>query len=404
MRHRAPLILEPLRHRDFRLLWTGQTISIFGNFIHGVALPFQILALGGGALELGVWGAMFSVSTLVFVLLGGAIADRLPRRRVILASDLASGLAVAAIAALSATGALRLGHLYGAAAIFGATTSFLHPALTAIIPELVPADVLQAGNAIRGASRQIALLAGPLVGGALVAFAGLPFAFAFDAATFFISFVALGMARPPQREPPVPAALLRQMRDGIAYTFSVPWLWIFIFGWAIVILGQLGPLQVAMPILVRDVLHGDAGMYGVITSAIGVGEVVTSLALAQVHIRRLGLAIIFFGILGGLSLAGIGLLPVLPAVLVFAAGFGAQFVGVGVLWTTAIQKHIPRELLGRVISIDFFGGTLLLPLAPVIFAAIVAAWGPAPAFVIGGSVVVGFLLLCLFIPSLRELE
>ena len=97
-------------------------------------------------------------------------------------------------------------------------------------------------------------------------------------------------------------------------------------------------------------------------------------------------------------------MPVLPAVLVFAAGFGAQFVGVGVLWTTAIQKHVPREVLGRVISIDFFGGTLLLPLAPVIFAAIVGTAGPATAFVVGGAIVVGFLILCLFIPSLRELE
>jgi MFS family permease len=377
---------------------------MFGNFIHGVALPFQILALGGGPLELGIWGAVFSVSTLVFALLGGAISDRMPRRRVILASDFASGLAVAAIAALSATGALRLEHLYAGAAIFGATTSFLHPALTAIIPELVPADVLLAGNAIRGASRQVALLAGPLVGGALVAFAGLPFAFAFDAGTFFVSFAALWMARPPRHEPPAPAALLRQVREGIAYTFSVPWLWIFIFGWAVVILGQIGPLQIAMPILVRDVLHGDAGMFGAITAAIGVGEVVTSLALAQVHIRRLGLAIILFGILGGLSLLGIGLVPVLPAVLVFAAGFGAQFVGVGVLWTTAIQKHVPREVLGRVIGIDFFGGTLLLPLAPVIFAAVVAGFGPAAAFVVGGCVVVAFLVLCLLIPSLRELE
>jgi MFS family permease len=81
---RIPRALEPLRHRDFRLLWTGQTVSSVGNFIHGVALPFQILALGGGALELGLWGAIFSVASLVFVLLGGAIADRFPRRAVIL--------------------------------------------------------------------------------------------------------------------------------------------------------------------------------------------------------------------------------------------------------------------------------------------------------------------------------
>src|SRR5437667_34078 len=210
---RLPRIVEPLRHRDFRLLWTGQTVSVFGDFVHNVALPFQILALGGGPLELGLWGAIFSGATLVFSLLGGAIADRFPRRSVILASDLVSGAIVGAI-----------------------------------------------------------------------------------------------------------APLLRQVREGLAYAFSVPWLWIFIFAWAIVLLGMVGPLGVAMPILVRDVLRGDARLYGLITAAIGVGEVVTSIVLAQVRIRRLGIAICLFAILGGLSIAGIGLVPAAGATMVFAAG------------------------------------------------------------------------------------
>ena len=401
---RLPRIVEPLRHRDFRLLWTGQTVSVFGDFVHNVALPFQILALGGGPLELGLWGAIFSGATLVFSLLGGAIADRFPRRSVILASDLVSGAIVGAIALLAATGDLRVEHMYAEAAFFGAAQSFFHPALNALIPELVPQEVLQAGNAVRGASRQIALLGGPVVGGLLVAFAGLPFAFAADAATFFIAFAALVVAHPPRHEPPPPAPLLRQVREGLAYTFSVPWLWIFIFAWAIVLLGMVGPLGVAMPILVRDVLRGDARLYGLITAAIGVGEVVTSIVLAQVRIRRLGIAICLFAILGGLSIAGIGLVPAAGATMVFAAGFGAQFVGVGILWTTAVQKHVPRELLGRVLSIDAFGGTLLLPLAPVAFAAIVAALGPSPAFVIGGAIALVIAVLLLLVPSIRELE
>jgi MFS family permease len=305
---RLPRLVEPLRHRDFRLLWTGQTVSMLGNFVHAVALPFQILALGGAALELGLWGAIFSGTMLVFSLIGGAIVDRFPRRNVILASDLGSGGVVGVVALLSATGALRLEHLYVAAALFGAAASFFQPALNAIIPELVPAEVLQAGNAVRGTSRQIALLAGPVLGGLLVALAGLPFAFAVDAATFFISFGALWIARPPRHEPPPPAPLLRQVREGHAYTFSVPWLWIFIFAWALVLLGQVGPLGVAMPIFVRDVLRGDARLYGLLTAAIGVGEIATALVLAQVKVRRLGIAICVFAIIGGLSIAGIGLI------------------------------------------------------------------------------------------------
>ena len=122
-----PLILEPLRHRDFRLLWTGQTVSSFGNFIYTVAVPFQILALGGSPLQLGLGAAINTGTMLVFLLLGGAIVDRLPRRRIILASDFASGCVVSMVALLGSAGALRIEHLYVASAFFGMTSAFFCP-------------------------------------------------------------------------------------------------------------------------------------------------------------------------------------------------------------------------------------------------------------------------------------
>jgi MFS family permease len=400
----APRILAPLAHSDFRLLWVGQTVSIFGDHVHNVALPFQIIALGGGAVELGIWGAVHAATSLVFLLFGGAIADRISRRAIILASDLVSGIVIAAIGVLSASGGLRMEHVYLEAAFFGASQSFFQPAVNAIIPELVPVEVLQSGNSLRGLSRQIGLLGGPIVGGLLVATAGLPFAFAFDAVTFIVGFAAFTLARPRRREAPARLPLLREVREGLSYTFSVPWLWIFIFAWAIVILGMVGPLNVALPLLVRDVLHGDARLFGTIVAAVGVGEVVTSVALAQIKIRRIGIAICVFAVIGGLALIGIGVIADVAVVLVCAALFGVQFVGVGVLWTTAVQKHVPRELMGRVLSIDMFGGSLLLPLAPVIFAAVVAALGPAPAFVIGGTIAIVTAILLLLVPSIRALE
>ena len=308
------------------------------------------------------------------------------------------------VAVLAATGNLRMEHLYVEAALFGASQSFFQPALSALIPELVPPEILQAGNALRGSSRQVALLAGPILGGFLVALAGPALAFGVDAATFFFSFAVFVFARPPRREPPRSAPLLRQVREGLSYTFSVPWLWIFIFAWALVLFGQVGPLNVGLPIFVRDALHGDARLFGIITAALGVGEIVTALVLAQLKIKRLGIAICLFGIAGGLAVAGIGLVPALPATLVFAAVFGAQFVGIGVLWTTAVQKHVPPEVMGRVLSIDYFGGTLLLPVAPVVFAAVIGAVGPANAFVVGGLFAAAIVVALLFVPSIRALE
>ena len=145
---RLPRIVEPLRHRDFRLLWTGQTLSLLGSFVSNIAYPFQVLQLGGSALELGIFVSAYTAASLVFLLLGGAVADRVPRRTLIIATEVASGVTVSVMAILGFTGALQMWHLYISAALFGAASAFSVPALGAIIPELVPEEILVAGNAV----------------------------------------------------------------------------------------------------------------------------------------------------------------------------------------------------------------------------------------------------------------
>jgi len=132
-RHTHPIwnrlaIVRPLAHRDFRLLWFGQTISAFGNAIFGVALPFQVLALRGSAVQLGTAFALSTGTSLVALLFGGVIVDRVSRRRVILASDLLSGVVVAAVAGLGLSGHLTIAIIYVAAVFFGAASAFYLPA------------------------------------------------------------------------------------------------------------------------------------------------------------------------------------------------------------------------------------------------------------------------------------
>ena len=401
---KVPLILEPLRHRDFRLLWTGQTVSIFGNFVHQVAVPFQLLALGASPVQLGIGVSIGAAVSLTLLLFAGAIVDRVPRRRVILVSDLLSGAVVTTVGLLGLTGNLRIEHLYIEAAFFGASGAFFYPAMQAIIPELVPREILLQGNSIRAVSRQGGGLVGPVIGGLLVAFAGPAWAFIADGVTFFVSFVALLAARPPRGEPPPRQPILREIREGIAFTFSLPWLWITIAVFALANLFYAGPLIVAMPLLVRDVLHADARLFGVIAATSGIGEIIGGIAISQLRIRRIGITMYAAAAFGGGGLAMYGLVPLCPVLLLYGIAVGMGFVGFGVLWDTAVQRFVPRELLGRVGSVDWFGSILLAPLAPLVAGALVTQVGPA-AVLAGGGLMVA--LLCggaILVPSIRALR
>ena len=401
---RLPRIIEPLRHRDFRLLWTGQTLTLLGSFVSNIAYPFQVLQLGGSAFELGAFVSAFTGASLVFLLIGGAVADRVPRRTLIIVTELASGVTVGTMAILGFAGVLEMWHLYVSAAVFGGASAFSVPALGAIIPELVPEEILVAGNAVQGLSRQGARVGGPVVGGLLVATAGPAAAFAFNTLTFFLSAgaVALTRARPLASE--ARPSILREIREGFAFVFSVQWLWVTIFGWALIVAAFIGAIAVALPLLVTTVLGGGAEMYGFISAAVGVGEAIGATAIAQVRIRRTGLVMYLFGTLSGVAFFVYGLVPTVPGALVASAIQGLSFACFGILWVTALQVHVPRRLLGRVTSVDYFGGTLLAPVAPIGAAFLAQSQGPAFVFIVAGAITVVLTLAALLLPSIRDLE
>jgi MFS family permease len=398
-------MLQPLRHRDFRLLWMGQSVSMLGNAVYGVALPFQILALGGSPVQLGTGFAIFSASQLLVVLVGGALVDRLPRRSVILTSDLVSGLVVGAIAVLGLTRSLQIAHLYIASACFGVAFSFYTPAMTAIMPELVPKDILVAGNALRSLTGQGARVLGPLLGGLIVTAAGPPIAFALDAGTFMFSFLVFLLAHPPRHEPPAPRPLLSQMREGLAYTFSVNWLWITIVGFALTNAVNFAVFTVANPLLVLKVLHGTAATFGLIGAAGGVGSIAGALFVGNLRVRKIGRAMYIGNALIGASVFVWGLAPFLPLVLFGSFAFAAALVGANTLWESMLQKHVPGELIGRVSSVDNFGSFLIGPIAPIVAAAIIERSSPSAIFIWGGALSIVFWTSMLAVNrSVRSLE
>ena len=404
MDDRWPRLLVPLRHRDFRLLWTGQTISSFGDNVQNVAMPFQLLALGATPLQLGIAVAIDTTASVAFLLVGGAIADRVPRRTLIIASDVLGGCVVGIVALLSATGQLRIEHVYVAAVALGAADAFLRPAYTAIIADLVPGDVLRAGNAARLLGRSLARIAGPTVGGLAVAFGGPALAFGINALTFVFSFATLMLATPVRRILASTTSLIRDIREGFGYVFSVRWIWTTITYFMLVNVAYVGQSGVMTPLLVRDVLSGNAETFGVLISAYGVGTIVASVVVAQLTIRRPGRLLFAFELLAAICVLAIGLVPILPAVVVFMALTGVGLASSTVIWEAMLQRHVPENLLGRVASIDLLGNSLINPIGPLAAAALVGSIGAAGAFAVAGAYAVAFASIGLVVSPVRRME
>jgi len=404
MDDRWPRLLVPLRHRDFRLLWTGQTVSSFGDNVQNVAMPFQLLALGATPLQLGIAVAIDTAASIAFLLVGGAIADRVPRRTLIIASDVLGGCVVGIVALLSATGQLRIEHVYVAAVALGAADAFLRPAYTAIIADLVPGDVLRAGNAARLLGRSLARIAGPTVGGLAVAFGGPALAFGINALTFVFSFATLMLATPVRRILASTTSLIRDIREGFGYVFSVRWIWTTITYFMLVNVAYVGQSGVMTPLLVRDVLSGNAETFGVLISAYGVGTIVASVVVAQLRIRRPGRLLFAFELLAAICVLAIGLVPILPAVVVFMALTGVGLASSTVIWEAMLQRHVPENLLGRVASIDLLGNSLINPIGPLAAAALVGSIGAAGAFAVAGAYAVAFASIGLVVSPVRRME
>jgi DHA3 family tetracycline resistance protein-like MFS transporter len=399
-----PRILLPLRHRDFGLLLLGQTVSNFGNTFFLIALPFQLIALGATPVQLGIAVTLGGLSSLLFLLLGGAIADRASRRRIILTSDAVGAVVTTAIAALALTNQLRVEHLYVAGLALGGTFAFRFPAYTAIVTELVPAELLTEANAARTLGMALGRTAGPIAAGLVVAYSGTPLAFGIDALTFVFSFVIFLAAHPTARPASALAPILKQVREGISFVASTRWLWMALVALTFINLAYGGQIGVMTPLFVRDTLHAGAATFGTVTAAFGLGRIVGGVVLPQLKIARPGVGMYAFEAIAGLATLGIGLVPFLPATIAFMALMGLALSSSDTLFDTLIQRNVSRDLLGRVTSVNFLIGSFFVPLSPLLAGALVDLTGPALTFVVAGLWAAGIALLLLFISPIRSLR
>ncbi len=261
---------------------------MLGDGAFHVALAWQVYDLSSQPTALSLVLAARSIPMLLLLLVGGAVTDRVPRRLIMLASDVTRGAAVTLLAVLAATDSLVLWHIVVLAAVFGAADAFFWPSYTSILPEILETDLFLQANALEAVVRPLAIaMVGPALGGLVVARVGTAAAFAFDALTFGVSVAAL-LAMQARGAPGGGRSGMRdEVREGFRYARAEPWIWVTLVVAAFSVLFAVGPFDVLIPLIVRVRLRAGADAYGVIIAARGAGAILAALIVSQLGNPRL---------------------------------------------------------------------------------------------------------------------
>lgn len=343
-------LFRALGHRPFALLWAGQTISRFGDGVHLVALAWWVLEKTGSAGAMGTVLLVATVPELLFLLVGGVAVDRLPRLRLMLASDLLAGAIVLVVAFLAWQDRLVFWHVLVMAAPFGLVRAVFFPASIAIVPDLLPPEALPSANSLRRIGGRLAGIAGPAAGGLLVARGGTSLAFALDGASFLLSAVCIAaIPRRPTRDRPVAgrAGAFGDLRLGFATVLASPWLWLTIAIAGCSNLALAGPMGAALPLLVRDDLGAGVRTFAALTGLVAVGAIAASIALGRrSRLRRRGRLSVGAWLLAAPMVAVMGLLVSLVGVGLAMLVFGGADAVLNLVWANTLQEMVPSDRLG----------------------------------------------------------
>jgi MFS family permease len=394
--------LGPLRERQFRLLFLGRFVSFLGNGIATIALAFAVLDLTGSKADLGFVLAARSLPQVVFLLVGGIWADRLPRHQVMVVSSIVSGASQGAIAMLLLTHHARIWHLIELAAVNGASSAFFFPASQGVIPQLVADDVRQQANALLRLALNVALIGGSAFGGFLVAAIGSGWAIAFDAATFGLAAVFIGALRLPPGQLEA-ASFLDDLREGWLEFRGRTWLWTIVLQFSVVNAAVTGAFNVLGPVVAQRDLGG-AGPWGIVLAAQNLGFVAGGLLALRFRPRRMLFVATLAILAGGPSLIALGIPLPLLAIAAFALVSGVGIETFGVLWDTTMQQEIPPAKLSRVYSYDALGSFVLIPIGVAVVGPLAEVVGTRAALFCAAGLLYAATLPVLAVREVRTLE
>jgi MFS family permease len=410
---------SPLSVRNFRLLWIGEGISLLGDQFYMIALPWLVLQLSGSALALGTVMALAGIPRALFVLVGGALVDRFSPRSVMIASNFARLVLVVLLSALVLTNTIRIEMLYAFALAFGLADSFYFPGQSAIIPQLLPEDQLQAGNTFVQGTAQLSIFLGPVLAGALIALLGnattastsstqgIGIAFGIDALSFLASLLCLILMRTPNKPKHVGEQqnIFESIKVGFAYLWSRTILRVFFLLIIAMNFLVLGPLVVGIPVLAATRLAEGAAAFGIVMSAFGGGAllgIILSNVLPPLTPKHFGMMLLLI-----ISCLGIGvaLMPLFTstaviAVIMLLMGVANGYVNIN--FFTWLQKRIPQELMGRVMSLLFFSSIGLAPVSNAL-AGVMLQINLNMLFIGGGVLMAALSLLSILLPAVHQM-
>lgn len=399
----SPTTRRVLRERDFSLLLAGRITSQIGNQIATVALTFAVLDLTNSAADLGLVLAAYSASLAVFLLVGGALADRVPRRRLMVVADMVRFGSQGLMTVLLVTGIGQLWHVVALQIVSGAAAGFFVPAVSAIQPEVVAPDLAREANALRGIVIAAGAALGPAIGGLLIAVVRPGAVLALDSISFLVSALLVARIKAGGTPASPTRNVIAGLAEGWAEFRSHRWLWTVTIQNAAIRMLALAPFMVLGPVIVRDTSAG-ARAWGLILSAIGFGALIGGVMSIRLRPRR------------PLIVAVAGVLLFAPMIALLAAGappwvvaVAAIFAGVEqslfwTFWQTTLQQNVPGDKLSRVTSYDWLGAYAFEPLGYALAGSASILVGDTTTLFVGAAVVVAGTALSLSVREVRDLR
>lgn len=392
---------------QFARLFIGQSLSVLGDRVSFVAVPFAVLSVGGSTSDVGLVAAGGLLPTLLFTLAGGVWADRFRRHRIMLVSDVVRFAVQGLMAVLLLIGAAKVPHLVLLVIVFGTASAFFMPASTGLVPLVVGSDRLREANALRGFVQSSGLVLGPALAGGLVALAGPGGALALDAVTFAVSAICLARLKPRGAAPETlrttaGGTFFRELHAGWLQVRRRTWVWSTLAAMSVYHVVVLPSVYVLGPVLAEREWDGAAG-WSVVVAAFGIGSIVGNVGAYRLQVRRpMALAAAALAVASCQAIIiGSGSSLALIAVLEAVTGIAVSVFFV--LWETALQTHVPESALSRVSSYDYLLSAGLMPLGLALAGPVSQALGIRPTLFAMSLVAVPAALTLLCVPAIRRL-